>query len=57
MITLPIYYTEKRKTKPDKTIMIGMSWYRNAHYHLQNKLKQHYNQLVTVQYLTIKGFS
>ena len=48
-LTLPIYYTEQFKTKPDKVSLVGMNLYRNAHYHLQNKLKQHYNQLVTDQ--------
>ena len=48
-LTLPIYYTEQFKTKPDKISLVGMNLYRNAHYHLQNKLKQHYNQLVTDQ--------
>ena len=38
--TLPIYYTQEFKTKDDKTFLLGMNWYRNAHYHIQNKVKQ-----------------
>ena len=45
-LQLPIYYTKKYKTKPDKTIMIGMSWYRNAFHHEQNEVKKHYHDLI-----------
>ena len=48
-LQLPIYYTEHFKTKPDKVSLVGINLYRNAHYHLQNKLKQHYHQLVSDQ--------
>ena len=48
-LTLPIYYTEQFKTKSDKVSLVGMNLYRNAHFHLQNKLKQRYHQLVTGQ--------
>ena len=55
-LTLPIYYTEQFKTKPDKVSLVGMNLYRNAHYHLQNKLKQHYHQLVSDQLLDPSKF-
>ena len=29
--------------------MVGTNWYRNAHYHIKNKVKQHYHQLVSDQ--------
>ena len=48
-ITLPIYYTIKYKTKKDKTILIWMNWFRNAHYMLSNKVKKHYHHLVAEQ--------
>lgn len=50
MITLPIYYTQTFKTKNDKTILVGMNWYRNCKvYFLLNAVKQHYHQLVSTQ--------
>lgn len=51
MITLelPIYWTQHFKTKDDKTVLVGMNWYRNAHYHNQNKMKKDFHELVTKQ--------
>ena len=46
MINLPIYYVEEKKTKADKTWLVGMNAYRNWHYHLSNKIKTHYHNLV-----------
>ena len=43
---LPIYYEICYKTKKNKIILISMNWERNAHYHLKNKVKQHYHSLV-----------
>jgi len=43
---LPVYYTETFKTKPDKTFLVSLNWYRNAHYHIQNKVKQYFSDLV-----------
>ena len=48
-ITLPIYYTQEFKTKDPKTHLVGMNAYRNWHYHLSNKVKQHYHDLVHEQ--------
>lgn len=45
-INLPIYYTQTFKTKKDSTFLVGMNWYRNAHYHIQNKVKHYYHELV-----------
>lgn len=47
-ITLPIYYTQVLKTKPSRTILVGMNWYRNCHHSLSNKVKSHYHDLVKV---------
>ena len=49
MITLPIYYTETYKTKPDKTLLVSLNWYRNAVHFQQNKVKQYYHSLVASQ--------
>jgi hypothetical protein len=54
MITLPIYYTIKRKTKKDKIILVGMNWYRNAHFQESNKVKEYYHKLVSEQVGTQK---
>lgn len=48
-LNLPIYYEEQFKTKPSKTHLVSDNWFRNIHYHLKNKVKQHYHQLVTMQ--------
>ena len=45
-LELPIYYTFERKTKKDNKILVGMNWYRNAHYRNSNLVKQHYHKLI-----------
>lgn len=45
-LTLPIYYTKHFKTKKDKTYLVGLNWFRNAHHFLQNEVKKHYHELV-----------
>lgn len=44
-ITLPIHYTQDFKTKKAKTFLVGLNWYRNAHYRLSNIVKSHYHDL------------
>lgn len=48
-IILPIYYTKEYKTKPDKTFLVGLNWFRNAYRYEQNSVKQHYHTLVRDQ--------
>jgi hypothetical protein len=48
-IELPIYWTQHFKTKNDKTVLVGMNWYRNAYYHSQNKMKKDFHELVAKQ--------
>ena len=48
-ITLPIYYTKEYKTKPSKTFLVGLNWFRNAYRYEQNSVKQHYHTLVKNQ--------
>lgn len=48
-IELPIYWTQHYKTKKDKTVLVGMNWYRNAHHHSQNAMKKHFHSLVGPQ--------
>ena len=43
---LPIYYTIHKKKKANKTILVGMNWYRNAHYQILNKVKIDYHHIV-----------
>ena len=45
-IELPIYYTIERKTKKYNKILVGMNWYRNAHFRSSNQVKQHYHNLI-----------
>lgn len=47
--TLPIYFVKHFKTKPSKTVLLGMNWFRNAHYFDQNKFKQEFTDLVLEQ--------
>lgn len=46
---MPIYYTQEFKTKDNKTFLVGMNWYRNAHYHISNKVKKERHELVCSQ--------
>ena len=48
-IILPIHYTQTYKTKKSKTFLVGLNWYRNAHYLVSNKVKQYYHELVAKQ--------
>ena len=48
-IELPIYWTQHYKTKKDKTILVGMNWYRNAHYYSKNAMKKDFHELVHKQ--------
>ena len=45
-LELPIYHTFQRKTKKDIKILVGMNWYRNAHFRNSNQVKQHYHSLI-----------
>lgn len=49
MITLPIYWTEVKKTKPNKVWLCGLNNYRNWHYHTSSKWKNDFHQLVIDQ--------
>ena len=48
-ITLPIYYDIVYKTKKNKTILMSLNWFRNAHYFEINKIKHFYHQLTKEQ--------
>lgn len=48
-LVLPIYFTIEKKTKKNQTVLVGMNYYRNAHYHVKNKIKQFYAELVKEQ--------
>ena len=45
-LELPIYHTFQRKTKKDTKILVGMNWYRNAHFRNSNQVKQYYHKLI-----------
>lgn len=45
-IILPIYYERKRKTKKNKVFLVGLNWYRNAHFRELNEVKKHYHGLI-----------
>lgn len=48
-LVLPVYYTQTYKTKPNKTILVGMNWYRNAHHFAQNTIKQEFSSIIKNQ--------
>ena len=48
-VVLPIYYIQEFKTKANKTHLVGMNLYRNAHHFLQNAMKKHFDELVLEQ--------
>ena len=48
-VTLPIYYVQEFKTKSNKTSLVGMNLYRNAHHFLQNDMKKYFQSLVIEQ--------
>jgi len=52
MLTLPIYWD-----KGNKTILLSMNWYRNAHFYEQNKAKQHFHQLIAQQITNLSSIS
>ena len=52
-ISLPIYYTQTFKTKPNKTFLVGMNWYNTAHYHIKNKVKQEFQSDLKTQLASI----
>ena len=45
-LELPIYYTFVKKTKKDNKVLVGMNWYRNAHFRSSNQVKQYYHWLI-----------
>ncbi len=48
-IVLPIHYTIDYKTKKSKKILVWMNAYRNWHFHLSNKIKKYYYDLISEQ--------
>lgn len=53
-IVLPIYYTIKYKTKKNKTILVGLNWYRNAHFITSNDVKHYFHKLIGEQNINKK---
>jgi hypothetical protein len=44
---IPVYFVQEFKRKENKTWLVGLSWYRNAHFAIQNSVKQHYHKLIS----------
>jgi Holliday junction resolvase RusA-like endonuclease len=60
MITLPIYWEQKYKTKPNKTHLVGMNAYHNWHHMTYQNFKKEFHSLVIDQCSNsdiIKGFT
>ena len=43
---LPVYFIQEFKRKAPKTHFVGMNWFRNAHFAIQNSVKSHYHSLI-----------
>ena len=41
-VTVPIYYKQTKK----KTVMLGLNWYRNVHYAVNDKAKKFISSLI-----------
>lgn len=48
-LTLPTYYTQTFAKKKSKTSLIGLNWYRNVHFLMNNKVKHYYHEIVKDQ--------
>lgn len=46
MILTPLYIEVPRVRKPNKKILLGMNWYRNAHWIELNNVKDLYTKLM-----------
>jgi len=62
LITIPVYYTQQYKTKDDKTLFLGLNWFRNAFFHQQNQVKRDMhehivNQLKHIETPTMEKYS
>ena len=51
-LTLPIYWVNEKKTKKSTTHLVGENFFRNACYHIKNKMKKDYHELVHNQIVT-----
>ena len=49
LITIPVYYTQQYKTKDDKTLFLGLNWFRNAFFHQQNQVKRDMHEHTATQ--------
>lgn len=47
--TIPIYWTQTFKTKPDKTVLNGLNFYRNSHFHTLNRMKLEVQEVIIKQ--------
>ncbi|MGL4402443.1 MAG: hypothetical protein ACRCTS_01700 [Fusobacteriaceae bacterium] len=45
-LSLPLYYEQKFKTKPNKNILVALNWYRNCDFHINNKIKKEYHDII-----------
>lgn len=50
-VTLPIYVKTSKKKKEQ---LVGLNWFRNAHYQTKDKIKKHYHKLVSEQLSGVK---
>lgn len=51
-VVIPCYYTQVFKTKKDKTFLVNLNWFRNAHHFISNEVKQYFNEEIITQLKT-----
>lgn len=45
-LSLPLYYEQTFKTKKSKNILVALNWYRNCDFHINNKIKKEYHNII-----------
>jgi hypothetical protein len=47
--TIPIYFNVSKK----KQVMVGLNWFRNAHFMVTNNCKRYYSKLINEQHVAL----
>lgn len=53
-LTVPVYWTNVKKTKKSTTHLLSMNFYRNAHHSVNHKMKQDIEAIVHKQIPNVK---
>lgn len=53
-LSIPVYWTDVKKTKKSPTHLVSMNFYRNAHHFTNNKMKKHIEDIIKAQLPNVK---